>query len=165
MKSIIIILLSLSSVALSFAENSNPPAGTVVDYKYSNTNEKNNFSIGYKTPEEAYSAISSIIGIEKVNAGDVDGFADITTGVFWVFTNHKNPAHPAAMKLKAFESSGNLLMQAKVLCGAIKAECDKFVSYQQYLTNSVTALYWANKEYLKTPNKAFQPAPAALDSL
>lgn len=153
MKSKLIILLSLFSVACSLTENSNQTASKVIDYRYSNTNENNNFSIGYKTPEEAYAAISSISGIETVNAGDIDGFADITTGVFWVFTNQKNPAHPAAMKLKAFESSGNLFMQAKVLCGAIKSECDKFVSNQQYLTNSVTALYWANKEYLKTPNK------------
>ena len=100
----------------------------------------------YKIPKEAYNAISNKPNVNKFEAGDIESIADFGTAVLWVFTTEKNLAPPAVMKLKAFESNGNLFMKNSVLCGASKAACDQFVSYQVNLSKSVVSLYSLQKE-------------------
>jgi len=139
----------------ALANEVNSPYGKVEEKRYSNNPD--DFFIEYKSSEEAYADISKNKNIQNFQVGDIEGFPDIDTGVLWVFTQSHNPAHPAVMKLRAFESNKNLFMRTKVLCGASKAECDKFVSYQKYLTRSVTELY---KSYKENPNKALN-SPSA----
>ena len=150
MKSTFVFLVGLFASSIVVAQGGAPKPGDIVEYNYAKPNNPELFGMEYKSPREAYVAISGKIDIQKLEIGDIEGFADIGTGVLWVFTTTRNPAHPAVMKLKAFESNGNLFMKNSVLCGASKSECDRFVSYQQYLVNSVTALHQAHKEFSNT---------------
>ena len=80
------------------AEKAAPKPGDVVEYNYSKSNNPDLFGMEYKSPKEAYAAISRKDGIKKFEVGDIEGLADIDTGVLWVFTTDRNPAHPAVMK-------------------------------------------------------------------
>ena len=149
MKTVFTLILGISISINAFADNTNPKPGDVIEYNYSKSNNPDFSNMEYKSPKEAYNAISNKKDVKKFEAGDIEGIADLGTAVLWVFTNDKNPAHPAVMKLKAFESNGNLFIKNSVLCGASKAACDQFVSYQGNLSNSVVSLYHLQKE---TPN-------------
>lgn len=146
MKTTIMFFLGLLIATNAAADSTNLKPGDVLEYNYSSSNNPDLFNLEYKSPEEAYAAIANKADVKKFEVGDIVGYADLTTAVLWVFTNDKNPAHPAVMKLKAFESNGNLFMKNSVLCGASKPACDQFVSYQGNLARSVAALYRANKE-------------------
>lgn len=135
----------------AYADKENPVPGEVIEYKYSNNSDS--FEFEYKTPAEARAAISIKDGVKKIETGDIEGFIDISTGVLWVFTLQNNPAHPAVMKLRAFESGKGLYVKTKVICEASKFECDKFVSYQALLGNLVAELY---KTYKETPNNGLK---------
>jgi len=146
MKIVAALLFGLSIATNVVADSASPKPGGVVEYNYSTSNNPALFGMEYKSPKDAYNAVSNKKGVTKFEEGDIEGFADIETAILWVFTNDKNPAHPAVMKLKAFEANGNLYMMNKVLCGAGKAACDSFVSYQSNLANSVIALYRLQNE-------------------
>jgi len=152
MKTILITVVSLIISGSAIADKTNPKPGEVLEKRYSYGKPLKNYEIKYKSPEEAHLDISSKKGIKRFEAGDIEGFADISTGNLWVFTLKHNPAHPAVMKLRAFESGENLQMKTSVKCGASKVECDKFVSYQSLLSRSVVSVYKAHVES-KSPNK------------
>ena len=152
MKYLIIVALSLVFSVSAFADKDNPVPGEVIDRQYSYGKPLSKYEIEYKSPEDAHTEISSKNGIKRFEVGDIEGFADISAGNIWVFTLKHNPAHPAVMKLRGFESEKNIYMKTAVKCGASKIECDKFVSYQSLLSNSVIEMH---KTYVqsKSPNK------------
>ena len=155
MKSILIPVVLLIVSGNTFADKANPEPGEVLEKRYSYGKPLKNYEIKYKSPKEARADISTKNGIKRFEAGDIEGFADISTANLWVFTLKHNPAHPAVMKLRAFESGKNIQMKTSVKCGASKVECDKFVSYQNLLSRSVVSTYKAHIES-KSPNKAIK---------
>ncbi|MFT7561928.1 MAG: hypothetical protein ACI93R_003860 [Flavobacteriales bacterium] len=147
MKFTLIFIFIVMITSCSNAERHN--SGDVVSRDYSIPRPEN-FEIEYKTPLQAYEVISSKSNTKNIDAGDIVGYADFDSGIMWVFTKSHNPAHPAVMKLRAFENeSSELFMKAAVICGASKIKCDEFVSYQKYLKNSVVSLYSTYLEFSK----------------
>jgi hypothetical protein len=87
-------------------------------------------AIEYKSPQEAYAALSKKVGPE--GRRDRDGWiafdekvADNT--VLWVFVPQTHPAYPATVKRTVIENDGKLYIDMRILCGAQKSVCDDLV--------------------------------------